>query len=355
MVSTHQPNFLEEEQPALYAQRARTRLPEHLSIVWTVALLSSDVFAVLAAAYAVGLPAFAGPAACVIICGALAICGAYQTSYAVRARDEIYHVAAACALAFIPLWALLHFVTGIQGWLPVIVLVVAGTAIGLVHVVLHRARHADSELPFAGRRCISPQAHWRVIQPVFFVWKCAFDVLLSVLGLLVLSPVMLAAAAAIALESNGPIFFRQERLGRSGTHFELFKFRTMRPTSGSTWARPGDARITRVGAFLRRSSLDELPQLLNVLRGEMSLVGPRPEMVDYARRFSRTIPHYDERNVVRPGLTGWAQVQLKRNLRPSDMPDVLPYDLFYIEHVSPLLDAVIVLKTAAEFIFHRAI
>jgi lipopolysaccharide/colanic/teichoic acid biosynthesis glycosyltransferase len=355
MVSTPQPNFLTEDQPAVYAQRVRTRLPERLSIVWTIALLSSDVFAVLAAAYAVGLPAFAGPAACVIVCGALAICGAYQTSYAVRARDEIYHVAAACALAAIPLWALLHLVTGIQGWLPIIVLVVAGIGISLVHVVLHCARYANSESPFAGARCISPQAHWRITRPVFFFWKCAFDVSLSVLGLLVLSPVMLATAAAIAAESNGPIFFRQDRLGRSGTHFGLFKFRTMRPASGSTWARPGDLRITRVGAFLRRSSLDELPQLFNVLRGEMSLVGPRPEMIDYARRFSRTIPHYDERHVVRPGLTGWAQVQLKRNLRPADMPDVLPYDLFYIEHVSPLLDAVIVFKTAAEFIFHRAV
>jgi lipopolysaccharide/colanic/teichoic acid biosynthesis glycosyltransferase len=330
-------------------------VPERLTTVWTIATIGADVFAVLAAAYVAGLPATAGPAACVIVCGALALCGAYQTSYAVRARDEIYHVVAGCLLAALPLWAVLHLVTGLSSGAPLVTLVLAAAAIAFIHVVLHCARCAGEELPYAGLRCISPQAEWRVRRPLFSAWKCAFDVALSALGLLVISPIMAAAAAAIALESNGPIFFRQERTGRGGSHFFVFKFRTMRPAAGSAWAAPGDLRITRVGAVLRRLSLDELPQLLNVIRGEMSLVGPRPEMVDYARRFSRTISHYDERQRVRPGLTGWAQIQLARNLTPAEMPEVLPYDLFYVEHASLLLDTIIVLKTAAEFLFHRAV
>jgi lipopolysaccharide/colanic/teichoic acid biosynthesis glycosyltransferase len=340
---------------ALPAQPARLRLPERLSTPWTMALLCTDVFAVLAAAYAVGLPAALGPAACVILCGALAVCGAYQISYAESARDEIYHVVAGCLLAATPLWATLNLAAGLPAGTTLLALPAAAVALGLVHVLLRYARCSGEEPPYGGCAYVSPQAQYRIVRPTSMGWKCAFDVSLSALGLVVLSPIMLAAALAIALESNGPILFRQERVGRDGTRFLVFKFRTMRPAADSTWATPGDLRITRVGAVLRRCSLDELPQLLNVIRGEMSLVGPRPEMVDYAQQFSQTIAGYDERHIVRPGLTGWAQIQLKRNLSPSDVPEVLPYDLFYVEHTSLLLDTIIVLKTAAEFLFHRAV
>ncbi len=147
-------------------------------------------------------------------------------------------------------------------------------------------------------------------------------------------PVMLVAAAAITIESGSPVLFRQERMGENGRPFWILKFRTMRHNAGAQWAKPGDDRITRVGALLRRTSLDELPQLFNVLRGEMSIVGPRPEMVTFAASFSRNVPNYEQRHVVPPGITGWAQLYLRRNLDPSEIPGVLPYDLFYVEHAS---------------------
>ena len=171
----------------------------------------------------------------------------------------------------------------------------------------------------------------------------------------IIGQTMLIAAIAIARESSGPIFFRQERVGKDGKPFRIFKFRTMRVGAGDAWAKPGDQRITKIGAFLRRTSLDELPQIFNVLRGEMSIVGPRPEMTSFAREFTASIPNYAQRHVVQPGITGWSQVYLKRNLEPEDMTSVLPFDLFYVEHASLLLDAALILKTASEVLFHRAV
>lgn len=331
------------------------RLPERLTPVWTIALLGADVFAVLAAAYIVMMPATTAPAACVIICGSLAICSAYRVSYAVHWRDEIYHVIVGCTLAALPLWAITHFVSGLPSFIPFLALLASAVFVAFLHVVFHLARHTREDTPYAGASRVSPEAQWNVQRPWFTVWKTGFDVALAALGLVVLSPLMLLAGLAVFAESGQPIFFRQERVGKNGTRFLIFKFRTMRQEAGSNWARPGDRRITRIGAFLRRYSIDELPQLLNVMRGDMSLVGPRPEMVEFARDFTHTLPHYDERHIVQPGITGWAQVQLERNLDPSDMPAVLPYDLFYVDRVSPALDSIIVLKTAVEFLFHRAV
>jgi lipopolysaccharide/colanic/teichoic acid biosynthesis glycosyltransferase len=185
--------------------------------------------------------------------------------------------------------------------------------------------------------------------------KRMYDVTVALVVLLLASPIMLVAALAIYAESGGPVFFRQERIGENGRPFRIWKFRTMRTDAGTDWARPGDDRITRVGRILRRSSIDELPQLFNVLRGEMAIVGPRPEMVQFARSFAQTLPNYPQRHVVAPGITGWAQLYLERNLDPNDVPRVLPYDLFYVEHASPALDAALTLKTAVEVFFHRAV
>ncbi len=124
--------------------------------------------------------------------------------------------------------------------------------------------------------------------------------------------------------------------------------------SGPTWAKQGESRVTRFGRWLRRTSIDELPQLLNVLRGEMSLIGPRPERPFYVEQFRARVPRYDERHLVRPGITGWAQVNMRRILDPSAATEKLAYDLFYLEHWSLFLDATILLKTAAEFLFHDA-
>jgi exopolysaccharide biosynthesis polyprenyl glycosylphosphotransferase len=184
------------------------------------------------------------------------------------------------------------------------------------------------------------------------------DIVLSSIALALFSPVMLLAALAVYLESGAPVLFRQERVGRDGRVFEMLKFRSMRngaeDESGPVWASDGDDRKTRVGAWLRRLSIDELPQFFNVLRGDMSLVGPRPERPVFVEEFRRTIPRYDDRHLVQPGITGWSQVHMKRLLQPSQAPEKLKYDLQYIESWSPFLDISVLFQTLVEFLFHRA-
>lgn len=181
-----------------------------------------------------------------------------------------------------------------------------------------------------------------------------FDLVIASAMLALAAPVMIVAALAVAIESGRPIFFRHERAGRDGVPFEMLKFRSMyqKHAYGNGWATHGDPRITRVGAVLRRLSIDELPQLLNVLRGEMSIVGPRPEMLDYVERFEATIPNYADRHFVKPGITGWSQIYMKRVLTPDDAVDVLRHDLFYIQNWELFMDVSIVAKTGAEFLFH---
>ena len=153
------------------------------------------------------------------------------------------------------------------------------------------------------------------------------------------------------------MLYRQERVGRDGKTFQILKFRSMRidaEKDGARLATVGDARVTRVGKFIRRTSLDELPQLFNVLRGEMSVVGPRPERPVFVSEFERTFPRYAERHLVAPGITGWAQVYGKRVLDFDDVPEKLRGDLFYVENWSLFMDVAICLKTAAEVLFHKA-
>jgi len=194
-----------------------------------------------------------------------------------------------------------------------------------------------------------------ICSPVARLAKRILDIGVTSVLIVLLSPLIVLAALLVAGGSGMPILYRQERVGRDGRIFNILKFRTMRQDAGSEWAQPGDARITPIGAFLRRTSLDELPQLFNVLKGEMSLVGPRPEMREFEDRFAETVDSYAERRLALPGITGWAQVHLKRNLTPEDVHDVLAYDLFYIEHWSLFLDLGVLFKTGAEFLFHRAV
>ena len=188
--------------------------------------------------------------------------------------------------------------------------------------------------------------------------KRIFDLVFGSLMLLVFGPVMAIIAFLIWLSHDGPILFRQTRVGIGGEPFDIFKFRTMpvaaESDTGPIWTQHGDSRATRLGALLRRTSLDELPQLFNVLRGEMSIVGPRPERPMFVEVFRRYLPRYDERLRVRPGLTGWSHVQMKRNAPISDIAARLSHDLYYIENYSFLMDISIVVKTAAEFLFQRA-
>ncbi len=184
--------------------------------------------------------------------------------------------------------------------------------------------------------------------------KRVADLLLCSVALVLLAPVLLLVALAIRLESPGPAIFRQPRVGRHGTVFTLFKFRTMKVHhSGPKYTATGDSRITRLGNFLRRSRLDEIPQLWNVLRGEMSLIGPRAEWTACAEDYERTIPNYHLRHLVRPGITGWAQVNYPYGASREDAIEKLRYDLFYIKHFSISLDWSILLKTIHVMLFAR--
>jgi sugar transferase (PEP-CTERM system associated) len=181
------------------------------------------------------------------------------------------------------------------------------------------------------------------------VLKRAGDLFLSIVLLVFTVPLMLLAALAIRLDSAGAILFRQDRQGMDGKNFEVLKFRSMKHgaerKSGPTWATKYDPRITRVGRILRKLRIDELPQLFNVLRGEMSFVGPRPEREHFVRQLEQTIPYFGLRMAVRPGITGWAQVQHGYADSTEDAVEKLKYDLYYIKNSNLLLDMWIVLKT----------
>ncbi len=185
--------------------------------------------------------------------------------------------------------------------------------------------------------------------------KRAMDIVLSFLGLIALSPVMIAVAAIVRLTSPGPIFYRQERCGLNGKRFWMLKFRTMRvdaeASTGPVWARKDDPRRTPLGACLRRTSLDELPQLINVLKGDMSLVGPRPERPMFIHQFSKTIPNYMARHCVKAGITGWAQVHGWRG--NTSLRKRLQFDLYYITHWNPWLDFRILWMTIWHGVINR--
>ncbi len=169
-------------------------------------------------------------------------------------------------------------------------------------------------------------------------------------------PLMLVTAVAIRLEGGGPVLFRQIRIGQHGAPFHVLKFRTMRTDAepnGPVWATVNDPRITRIGALLRRSRIDELPQLLNVLRGDMSLVGPRPERPHFVELLAREIPGYHDRAAVKPGITGWAQVRFRYGSSVEDARRKLEYDLYYLRHRSLLLDLLILALTVRVVLSHQ--
>jgi exopolysaccharide biosynthesis polyprenyl glycosylphosphotransferase len=187
--------------------------------------------------------------------------------------------------------------------------------------------------------------------------KRLFDLTASVIAVVLFAPVMLLVAAAISIEDGEPVLYRQERVGRDGKTFQILKFRSMglnAEKDGAKFATVGDARVTRVGKFIRRTSLDELPQLFNVLKGEMSIVGPRPERPVFVQQFEEKYPRYAERHIMPPGITGWSQVYGKRVVGFDDVPDKLRGDLFYVENWSLFMDVAVCLKTAAEVLFHKA-
>lgn len=220
------------------------------------------------------------------------------------------------------------------------------------------------------------EAHWRrvpmhSIDPVwplqmgfqlsraspYHYLKRVFDIVAALLGLMLLWPLMLLIGLLIWVTSGHPVIFKQLRVGRDEGVFTIYKFRTMREPSdealGEIYTRKDDPRVLRLGRWLRKLRLDELPQLWNVFKGELSLIGPRAEWVECAKRYEKKIPLYHFRHLVKPGITGWAQVNYPYGESDEDAVQKLKYDLYYIRHYSPLLDAMIVLKTVHTMLFGK--
>jgi exopolysaccharide biosynthesis polyprenyl glycosylphosphotransferase len=183
------------------------------------------------------------------------------------------------------------------------------------------------------------------------------DVVLSFVMLVVLAPLIGLVALLIKIDSKGPVLFSQERVGEMGKRFHIHKFRSMiveaEKESGPVWAKYNDERITRVGRFIRRWRIDEIPQLWNVFKGEMSFVGPRPERPFFVEKLEKTIPYYRERFTVKPGVTGWAQISYGYGATVEDAVEKLNYELFYIKNMSIFMDLWIVLRTIKTVLFDK--
>lgn len=346
-------SLFETDPPAFQSLRRSLLLSKREALIHA----TCDVASVLIATYTILLPIGQGNDLRVaLFVGATALwalfifnaLGLYRMSYCVFPRDEVYYSFVALAIVFMPMLVIFTFAPDFRNFFPVAAagfcmafMLMGGSRFLMFDRLSRRRTGTGSSMP------AQPTASKYLTR--------AIDVVLATIALIVFLPVMIVTAAAIYLESGRPIFFLQERIGLRGRVFSIFKFRTMQTEAGNEWARPGDKRITRLGSALRRFSIDELPQIVNVLRGDMSVVGPRPEMRSFAARFSEYLPSYDERHGVKPGLTGWAQVYMKRNLTPSDAEAVLLHDLFYVQYRSIYLDLVLICKTAAEFLFHRAV
>ena len=188
---------------------------------------------------------------------------------------------------------------------------------------------------------------------IYFYFKRLLDLFVSITALVILHPILLVICILIRLDSKGPIFFIQERMGKDGEPFNIIKFRTMNQDAekdGPQWANKDDIRITRVGYFLRKYRLDETPQFINVIKGEMSLIGPRPERKVFMEAFESELPHFSERLKVKPGITGWAQTNGGYELTQEEK---LNLDLYYINHLSFLLDLKIVFQSFLVIIFAK--
>ncbi|XBD02217.1 sugar transferase [Pseudalkalibacillus hwajinpoensis] len=180
---------------------------------------------------------------------------------------------------------------------------------------------------------------------VYPLVKRLMDIILSLIGLVLVAPILLCFCVAIKLETPGPAFYSQERVGRNGKYFKIIKLRSMgldAEIKGAQWAIKDDPRVTKIGAFIRKTRIDEIPQLLNVLQGDMSMLGPRPERPMFTAQFNEEIPHFVKRLAVKPGVTGWAQVNGGYDI---DAKEKLKLDLYYIENRSLKIDFKIIVKT----------
>ena len=192
--------------------------------------------------------------------------------------------------------------------------------------------------------------------PIGIRIKNLIDILVALVGLIITSPIILFTSILILLESRGPIIYKQVRTGVNGKPFTVYKFRSMRKDAekkGAQWASQNDDRITRIGKIIRKLRIDELPQLMNILKGEMSFIGPRPERPEFDKTLEAKIPYYNLRNSLKPGMTGWAQVMYPYGASIEDSRQKLEYDIYYIKNYSLLLDLTILIRTI-KVILHLA-
>jgi sugar transferase (PEP-CTERM system associated) len=186
--------------------------------------------------------------------------------------------------------------------------------------------------------------------------KRATELVISFIGLILLFPLILVISILIKIDSRGPVFYRQERVGERGKIFKLLKFRSMienAETSGPVWAEKEDKRVTRVGRWIRKGRLDEIPQMFNVLRGDLSFVGPRPERPYFVEQLRKDISFYDQRHTVKPGVTGWAQIKYGYGASKEDALEKMKYDLYYIKNLSPVFDLLILFETIKVVLFGK--
>lgn len=202
-------------------------------------------------------------------------------------------------------------------------------------------------IPRAGMYTVQPRQAW------YLPLKALFDFVSGLILLVLLSPVILISAVLVKLTSQGPAFYLQTRVGKDGRLFRMIKLRSMRDDAeagtGAVWCRSQDDRITPIGLVLRATHIDEFPQLINVVKGDMSLIGPRPERPEFVREFERDIDGYAERLRVRPGITGIAQLRLPPDTDLDSVQQKLEFDLYYVRNLGPLLDAVAMVATAVHF------
>jgi exopolysaccharide biosynthesis polyprenyl glycosylphosphotransferase len=196
-----------------------------------------------------------------------------------------------------------------------------------------------------------------LITPFIRAMKRIFDILVSSTVLVITLPFFPLFVCLVLYKSPGPVFYFQKRVGQNGHLFTIYKFRTMgidaEKYKGAAWAQENDPRISRYGQFLRKTRIDELPQLVNVLKGDMSFIGPRPERPEFVKQICEVTPYYMERHAVKPGITGWAQVMYPYGASLGDSVEKLRYDLYYINHLSLFLELLIVFETVKVILFRR--
>jgi lipopolysaccharide/colanic/teichoic acid biosynthesis glycosyltransferase len=336
------------------AEAPHVTLPEHLGAEGVRLLIADAIVALVLAVASGALNEVRGgwlSVLTILLCAALL--GRYRQTFAATAHDEWYAtwtvslVAAISLVVLVPLFA-------VSWWIAAAILIV-WSIVGAIAAGALTQHRRGKEQAVATTSFLTAISRRRARNPIVRSTIALMDFVLAAVLTVVLSPVLLLCAIAVAMERDGPVLFLQHRVGVDGREFRMFKFRTMKVGAGNEWANEDDDRITKIGRFMRRTSLDELPQLWNVLRGEMSLVGPRPEMSEYADHFVRTVPYYEDRQAIPPGITGWAQIQYDRNFAPAEFENVLPYDLFYVANYSVSLYLFCLIKTVFEVLRHRAV